>query len=76
MRGAPRAQRNILHPRRAVKVGGRPLIAIVIPHESRSLIDRIGIDLLRKKNPFDSRRSRVAVTTRKRRDPSTVKLIP
>ena len=33
MRSAPRARRNILRPRRAVKVSGRPLIAVVMPHE-------------------------------------------
>ena len=35
MRGAPRARLNILRPRRAVRVGGRPLIAIVMRREHR-----------------------------------------
>jgi hypothetical protein len=48
---------------------------IVIPHESRSLIDRIWIDLLWKKNPFDSRHPCVAVTIRNGRGSSAVKHI-
>lgn len=63
MRGAPRARQDILRPRRAVKVGARPLIAIVMPHELQEQ-QCIGSGKVIARGSFDSRRSITAAIAR------------
>ncbi len=64
MRGAPRARQDILRPRRAVKVGARPLIAIVMPHELQEQ-QCIGSGKLIAPGGFDSRRPTAAAIARR-----------
>ena len=64
MRSAPKARQDILRSRRAVKVGARPLIAIVMPHEFQEA-RVIAIGKVIALGGFDSRRPIAAAIARR-----------